>query len=52
MRNALHIGSQPCPVYSHAVEVVWLGAGEAVQALATLAVRAPSLRGWLHALKH
>lgn len=41
----------PYPVYSHADDVVWLGAGEAVEALTPLAVRAPSLRG-LHALKH
>lgn len=42
----------PSPVYSHAVDVVRLGAGEAIQALPPLAICAPSLRGRLHALKH
>lgn len=42
----------PPPVYSQVVDVVGLGVGEAVETLPPLAVRAPSLGGRLHALKH
>lgn len=46
------VGYYPSPFYSHAVDVVWLGVGEAIQALPPLAFCAPSLCGWPHGLKH
>lgn len=41
--HASYTGYYPTLVHSHAVDVVRLGAGEAVQTLPPLAVRAPSL---------
>lgn len=58
LEHFLGFGRHPRLALSHAtlgryaVDVVLLGAGEAVLALPPLAVRAPSLRGRLHELKH